>query len=244
MLFRSSQDPNARRSPSTPSGACPPRFRNLVLGLVAVHLLAVLAEPLAFFSRSEYQMGPEFFALRRFLAPYVEWMYLDHGYFFFAPNPGPNHLVAVYRGQPSAEREEKKDFDLVFPNRNEEWPRLRYHRSFMLSEFYTNSFAPTALTPEELSDPPLVERWGMDRKFYESLQRSISRSIAQRLRKPEGNPDDPMNLVRLERPLPPPEETQEPGFRLNDSRRLRVLREGPDPVPSPLREPLNRSDTP
>jgi len=212
---------------------CKPHYRKFILAAVLLHLLAVLAEPLTFFSRSDFQSGPEFFGLRRTLAPYVEWMYLDHGYFFFAPNPGPNHLVAAQEkiSEPNTARRLKPDA-VIFPDRKTHWPRLLYHRYFMLSEFYNNSFAPTELTEQDKADRMFVERWELDRSFYESLQRSISKSHFIRSRK-QGLASERLELLRIERPLPSPEQILVQGGRLGDSRDLIVLPEGPETIAPP-----------
>jgi hypothetical protein len=207
-------------------GQCKPAYRKWLLGFAVFHLLAVVAEPLFFYSRSEVQAGPEFLALRRGLGPYVDWMYLDHGYFFFAPNPGPSHLVGI------------RDQSVVFPDRKEQWPRLLYHRYFMLSEFYNNSFAPTALDPQDMTDKFFVARWEEDRRFYQTLQRSISKSIQSQWNTREetrGNDriESLPELVRLERPLPGPLEVLSGSKRLGDSRDLIVLPEGPESPPTP-----------
>ena len=203
-------------------GQCKAAYRKWLLGLVLLHLLAVVAEPLFFYSRSDVQAGPEFLALRRGLGPYVDWMYLDHGYFFFAPNPGPSHLVGI------------RDQSVVFPDRKEQWPRLLYHRYFMLSEFYNNSFAPRALDPQDMTDRLFVARWEEDRRFYQTLQRSISKSIQSQI---NTRGDDRIEmwpeLVRLERPLPGPLEVLSGAKRLGDSRDLIVLPEGPESPPVP-----------
>ena len=214
----------AIKEPSRSNGSLKTVYRKWLLPLVFAHLLAVVAEPLFFFSRSDFQTGPEFYGLRRWLAPYVDWMYLDHGYFFFAPNPGPNHLVALQEpiqgpGPPNSLRSES----FVFPDRKEQWPRLLYHRYFMLSEFYNNSFAPNQLLKEDRSDPLFVARWTSDLLFYETLKCSIVKSVQARLDRRE-----PLEILRLERPLPSPEEVFQGGFRLGDSRNLVVLPEGPE----------------
>ena len=280
-----------------PGRRCPRKMVPIVLVLIGFHMLAVLAEPLHFFSRSEVQTSPEFGALRRTLAPYVEWLYLDHGYFFFAPNPGPSHLVAaklisnpatgtspsanltgnltanltgnltgnlstgglgpiptgpVSTGAsvtPSPDSEERNrarnldrtvasesqfpngEIDYLFPDRTRQWPRLLYHRYFMLSEFYNNVFAPSELLEEDRQDPVFVARWAQDREFYSALQNSIANSISFRLSRSNptlGQPQRPsVDLMRLERPLPSVEQILKQGIRLNDSRALEVLPESP-----------------
>ncbi|MBM3965787.1 MAG: hypothetical protein FJ308_12100 [Planctomycetes bacterium] len=248
----------------SPSRRCPRKWVPCVLVLVGFHLLAVVAEPLHFFSRSEVQSSPEFAALRRTFAPYVEWLYLDHGYFFFAPNPGPSHLVAAMlvpeAGQtwtssfgasagslPETDTPNRVgisdrhlnpknqlangEIAYLFPDRTRQWPRLLYHRYFMLSEFYNNVFAPSELLPDDRQDLEFVARWEQDREFYALLQKSMTNSMAYRLSKPDPTMDRPqgpgVNLVRLERPLPTVEQILKQGLRLNDSRNLEVLPESP-----------------
>lgn len=218
--------------PTDRAGHCKPAYRKALVCLIALHLLAVVAEPLFFFSRSDFQAGPEFLGLRRWLAPYVDWMYLDHGYFFFAPNPGPNHLVAVQQRSRDTARPAGLQSDaFVFPDRKEQWPRLLYHRYFMLAEFYNNSFAPTDLVEQDKSDAAFVERWKSDRVFYESLQRSIRNSVSGYS---EGlSQTDSLEILRMERPLPSPQEVLQDSNRLGDSRGLIVLPEGPEPIVPP-----------
>ena len=226
MRQRIEKSEPAARLEDESRGQCKASYRKWLLGLVIFHLLAVVAEPLFFYSRSEVQAGPEFLALRRGLGPYVDWMYLDHGYFFFAPNPGPSHLVGI------------RDQSVVFPDRKEQWPRLLYHRYFMLSEFYNNSFAPTALDPQDMTDKLFVARWEEDRRFYQTLQRSISKSIQSQMGtrgddRWEDRIESWPELVRLERPLPGPLEVLSGAKRLGDSRDLIVLPEGPESLSTP-----------
>jgi hypothetical protein len=61
---------------------------------------------------------------------YLDALYLNHGYHFFAPEPSTGHLIRYEvlddRGQVIKQGE--------FPNRSEQWPRLLYHRYFMLAD--------------------------------------------------------------------------------------------------------------
>ena len=81
------KDTNPNFPAEQSSNVCPTWLRRLCLGLAALHLLGVLAEPLRFFSRSELGVAPDFGWLGETAKPYSQWLYLDHGYFFFAPNP-------------------------------------------------------------------------------------------------------------------------------------------------------------
>jgi hypothetical protein len=65
--------------------------------------------------------------------PYLEGMNLNHGYHFFAPEPGPSHLVRY-----ELRFEDGRVEHGLFPNVRQHQPRLRYHRHFMLSEFLNN----------------------------------------------------------------------------------------------------------
>jgi hypothetical protein len=59
---------------------------------------------------------------------------LNNGYRFFAPEPGPGHLVhyEVVTG-------DGRQVDGSFPDWNTERPRLLYHRYFMMSEFLNSA---------------------------------------------------------------------------------------------------------
>lgn len=65
--------------------------------------------------------------------PYLEVLYLNHGYHFFAPEPGPSHLVRY-----ELRFEDGRVEQGLFPDRHRHRPRLLYHRHFMLSEFLNN----------------------------------------------------------------------------------------------------------
>jgi hypothetical protein len=218
----------------------------LVLIAIAGHLAAVLAEPIRFFSQSETQVAPYAATWRASLAPYVEWLYLDHGYFFFAPNPGPNHLVGARILPPTdLARAEPlrsgvpvyltRDVDGYFPDRRAQWPRLLYHRYFMLSEFYNSSFAPFELPEEDRADLLFVDRWKQDRKFYMQLSGSIAHALAHRWKA------ESVELMRLERALPLPERVLREGGRLDDPRGLERLPEALQTDIEPTRMPALRA---
>lgn len=77
------------------------------------------------------------------VSPYLHLLYLDHGFHFFAPEPGASTLVSYQLVLPDGSTKTGQ-----FPNRSIS-PRLLYHRHFMLTEFLGNG-------PEELE--PLVAR--------------------------------------------------------------------------------------
>lgn len=111
-------------------GLTRPWLRRAISIALMFHLVAVVVAPL-----SVSPTSPLWQRAWIVCRPYLDTLYLNHGYHFFAPDPGPSHLVhyelrfddgRVERGQ--------------FPHRDQHWPRLRYHRHFMLSEFL-NSLA-------------------------------------------------------------------------------------------------------
>ncbi len=99
--------------------------------LLLIHITAVFIAPFTFASSSgPGSASPFAVGLMNALRAYIDAVYLDHGYFFFAPNPGPSHLVRC-RLEYEAGREAEES---TFPDRQRHWPRLLYHRHFMLSE--------------------------------------------------------------------------------------------------------------
>jgi hypothetical protein len=82
----------------------------------------------------------------RVYQPYLEFMFLNHGYHFFAPEPAPSTLISY-----EAERADGTKVAGHFPSRKS-IPRLLYHRHFMLTEH---------LHAAQLRDAPdeLLDEW-------------------------------------------------------------------------------------
>ena len=93
--------------------------------LLILHLVAIASAPLAMEPAS--LPAQKVFA---FFRPYLDTAFLNHGYHFFAPEPGPSHLIRYELTLADGRIEEG-----VFPDPSEQTPRLNYHRHFMLSEF-------------------------------------------------------------------------------------------------------------
>jgi hypothetical protein len=111
-------------------------FVSLVLmGYLLVLVLGPLSNPVG----SEFLTRP----MARFVSPVHRALFLGHGYRFFGPDPGPGHLVVYRITDHSGNSMERQ-----FPERDTIWPRLMYHRWFMLSE---TVFQEHALTPDEAS---------------------------------------------------------------------------------------------
>lgn len=100
------------------------RTRWLVSLALVWHIVGLLVGPI---SSPPSILGDR---LQRVYRPYLEAAYLNHGYKFFGPDPGPSHLIRYVVEMPDGERLEQ-----TFPDRTVHWPRLFYHRHFMLSEF-------------------------------------------------------------------------------------------------------------
>ncbi len=115
-------------SPTIPISAPLPRpaVRRLVSVLVALHVAVVFIGPWAMPPQAS-QLGG---TLARLCQPYLEALFLANGYRFFAPEPGPSHLVRY-----ELTMDDGTTRSGVFPDRQQERPRLLYHRYFMLSEF-------------------------------------------------------------------------------------------------------------
>lgn len=96
----------------------------LVSVLLVLHLLAIFIAPLA--------ARPNASAISNFLVywfqPYIDTAYLNHGYGFFSPDPGSSLLIRYEVELPDGTLKTG-----VLPDRAEHWPRLLYHRHFMLT---------------------------------------------------------------------------------------------------------------
>lgn len=69
-------------------------------------------------------------ALRqRFFRHYLNLMYLNHGYEFFAPDPNGSNLIRYHIFDSGG----KETVTGTFPDLKSQWPRLYYHRHMMLA---------------------------------------------------------------------------------------------------------------
>lgn len=203
--------PPERREPPRWS----PQAKAVASVLVALHVTAVFLAPMWFASGAS---SPAVAPLIGIMRPYIDALFLNHGYAFFAPDPGPSHLVE-YRlefddGRPAEQGR--------FPDLNEQWPRLMYHRHFMLSESLYTYYAP-AEQPPLADDVPAEEReserqrWEERRRQYEALHDSMARHLQA------AHHASRVELHRIEhRLLPPVQFTSERDprrpYRLNDER--------------------------
>jgi len=113
---------NSESTPPIPNRGWTPVVRWVVSAVILFHITAIFFSPFAFFI-------PPLETINRWFRPYQQATYTGHGYQFFAPDPGPSHIVRY--------EIEMKDGTQVagqFPDRDKLWPRQYYHRWFMLSE--------------------------------------------------------------------------------------------------------------
>ena len=114
-------------------------IRIAVLCLLMLYLVIVVLAPLTNPVGAPKLTTP----LAKRVAPVHQALYLNHGYRFFAPDPGPSHVM-VYEIE-AADGQKIKGH---FPDRENTSPRLLYHRWFMLSESMYRAFSLLSLKPE------------------------------------------------------------------------------------------------
>lgn len=150
--------------------------------VLAFHLLAVGLHP--FTVQPASRLATDAFRVP-LLRQYVSLLYLDHGYKFFAPNPGVHARSIVYR----LEFEDGHVEEGTFPDVNKHQPRLLYHRYFMLAEHLLPAAPrePTAydryineMSPAEPRDP-FVKPTGDAYTLVTGLHREVLGSYANHL---------------------------------------------------------------
>lgn len=158
------------------------RTKTLISLAVTIHVGAVFLGPFA--------MGPDRSALagviNSVLGPYTRALSLDNGYRFFAPEPGPSHLIRYEIVSPSGEKIEGQ-----FPDLRVHQPRLLYHRHFMLTEFMNlrDGQAPDEEAPtvsDELPPPTdaaaqrELQQWRQARALRDRCIRSYAKHLLHR----------------------------------------------------------------
>lgn len=201
---------------------------------LAVLVIGPLSNPVG----SEHLTRP----IARKVSPIHRALYLGHGYRFFAPDPGPSHLVEF--------EITKNDGTVVtgrFPDRDDAdsaFPRLQYHRWFMLSETIWTEHSMTPIEADFRAQQKRLERIATEKqiaghheiasrirrdlagqkKDYEKARRRIDdlvESVARNLL--EMHEGKKIKLSVRERAIPFPYEVQE-GAKLDDKRFLKPER--------------------
>jgi len=188
--------------------------------LIVWHVWAVLGEPVEFMTRLPFSMdgSPAGVAFNAPVRAYGEFTYLNHGYAFFAPDPGPSHLMEVrWAGADGSESKE------TYPDLAKQWPRLLYHRHFMLTEFLNNVHsAPVPLDLQQETGSEIAA-WRASRRQYEAIRDSFRRHVAGR----QDVSVDAVVIDRIEHRAPYVPEYLVDNVRLRDSQLYMVL---PDTV--------------
>ncbi|MFM7070308.1 MAG: hypothetical protein ACKO38_00735 [Planctomycetota bacterium] len=148
--------------------------------LIVGHVAAVFIAPFTFASTPAPGVSdgsPAAVAAMRWFHPYIEAMFLQHGYAFFAPDPGPSHLFRVRLefadGRPSEE--------LRFPDLRRQQPRLLYHRHFMLSERLWVGHVPSVAPPGLTENIEELMQWRRSRESYETYFHTLRDSYLRHL---------------------------------------------------------------
>jgi hypothetical protein len=208
------------------------------LSIFAVmHVIAVYAEPFRFSTQAESPApADDALLVRNSLKPYIDMMYLNHGYYFFAPNPGPSHLVVCtfnevdFSSKADASANARKPTQpdrIVYPDKLVQKPRLLYHRYFMYTEFYHTLFTPYDL-PENANDgaplPPELQR---GKALYAALRQSLDKYFQARF------PERRFQVFRVEHALPTARQVLDEGMKLDDPR---LYMELPESYAPPMME--------
>jgi hypothetical protein len=124
-----------------------------VSALLVAHLTVVIVMPMTLGPRSELTGG-----ITRSAAPYLQAGNVSHFYAFFAPNPGPSHIIKY-----ELVFEDGKIKKGRFPDIERQWPRLLYHRHFMLTDQLEppgpDPRGPVPAGAEIIDDDPVYEDW-------------------------------------------------------------------------------------
>ncbi len=199
----------------------------LIVAFLAIVILGPLSNPIA----SRHLTAP----MAAYVSPIHRALFLGHGYRFFAPNPGPSHLV-----QYKITRADGTQQEGTFPDRETIKPRLLYHRWFMLSETVYSEHAQTPspreferLNLSRLQQVKALNKGGRlvlaraleatRQREEEAYQRTLKRidvlvrNIGQFLLEREGGEE--IELTVVTRTLPFPAEVRQ-GADLDDERFL------------------------
>jgi hypothetical protein len=214
---------------------------------IGLHLLAICLAPLAMATRSSVGPSPVIAPLFRTFQPYIDAANLNHAYFFFAPNPGPSHIVR-YDLEFPAGREAKSG---EFPNKQQNWPRLLYHRHFMLSESLYERFAPPEFPAEPTSRDESkqavreynrqLEQWQRSKADWEAARAryvALRKSVENHLL--VTNEAESVRVHRVEHRQPAADEFQFDNIPLNHNDLYRVLPETTQAEVLPWMAPRNR----
>jgi hypothetical protein len=101
---------------------------------------------------------------------------------------------------------------LQFPDKQAQWPRLMYHRHFMLSEFLHSSHVPPPDTNLAAADQAAFRSWQNDRNRFEMIRDSYLDHVKTRYAA------DSATVTRIEHQLPSSQDVLENKLPLDDPR--------------------------
>lgn len=215
------QTENAQRL-TPPAAPLSNGVRYVLSALIIWHVLAIFVPPFTFTTSGmrPTEGSPVALQLMSIFRPYVDFTFLNHGYAFFAPDPGPSHLVRAHLeygdGRPGN--------DVIFPNLKEQWPRLLYHRHFMLSEQLNTRFVPPNAPPDFLPDSPQYRSWKHARDTYDAMWQSFAKHLTT------AHAAESAVLTRIEHRQPVPDEFEQNKMKIDDPRLYVDLPETSVPV--------------
>ncbi len=132
------------------------------------------------------------------LLPYQVGAYLNHGYRFFAPDPGPSHIVRYEITMPDGSQKVGR-----IPDPDQHWPRLLYHRHFMMTEsLFSNHSRINNDPPLDLMNELEREQWSFNNLRAQNLTRLMSQGIANQLLNQYDGERVQLYLQRHEIPFP------------------------------------------
>jgi hypothetical protein len=222
-------DPAHAQTPLDPKLATSRRFRIVASVLIIGHVWAVVGRPIEFATQGPFGTSPSATLFRNPVRAYSEFVYLDHGYAFFAPDPGPSHLIAA-----TVKAKDGQTTELRYPDLRDQRPRLMYHRHFMLAEFLNNIYHPPGEPPQMIADNPIDARqWRMARRRYEAVRDSITDCLRKQ------HPECDIAIGRLEHRQPGLPEFFQENVPLDDARLVTVLLDEIEPMELPIVPPVN-----
>ncbi len=203
----------------------------------------MISRPIEFATLGPFGASPSASLFRVPVRGYSQFAYLDHGYAFFAPDPGPSHLIEATITRADGEQVERR-----YPDLADQRPRLLYHRHFMLAEFLNDVYHPPGDPPPGvIEDPEALRAWHQSRRRYVAVHDSIINRLQAR------HPASQIAIRRLEHRPPGLPEFMEGKVPLDDARLYRVLFDTPDEQleygeademiqPIPVPPPVGRSE--
>jgi len=168
--------------PAQPADRWSAGVRLIVSAVVGLYLLVVVVPPLAGPPPSSGLARTMLQPLR----PLVGSLHLGHGYRFFAPDPGPGHSIRWTATLPDGSERTG-----LIPDRTADWPRLLYHRRFMVSEKIAAQVPPPD-APEEVRDEA--------RRTWVPLVKGVARRLL------DDHDGEQVQLTLVQHFLPGPEE--------------------------------------